>query len=480
VVGPGFSTAQGTSGAIPETILNSVGATRYITSLYVNNARVGIVYEGASFTPEVSLQTAFPTIFPGITLSASVAGAVFAGSATNAQLLDNLDSLQFMRSDTATATTGVLRVQNNTGLFVGAANVFNVNTTTTDANIKSNISGGNLILQANVAGTTFNVATALGANGTFAIANAATVGTTVSAGGNITGGNLTTSGQVSAIGTITGGNLTTLGTVSGAILSAGGNVDGGNLNLAGIISSAGNITTAGTANIQAGNIKASGKFIGDGSGLTNLGSLAVGSIGNGTSTIGIDGPNGNAVITIGGTANVVTFTSSTAFFIGTVSVTGIDKIGANNQGNIGGPGAYFNRVYAQATTALYADVAERFAADELLEPGTVVELGGTAEITRSQQDLSENVFGVISTRAAYLMNGGAGEDDTHPPVAMTGRVPVKCIGTVRKGDRLVSAGDGVARAAQPGEATAFNVIGRSLENKLSAEPGTIEAIVATK
>jgi hypothetical protein len=52
-----------------------------------------------------------------------------------------------------TATTGVMRVQNNTGMFVGAANVFNVNTTTTDANIKSNISGGNLIIQSNVSGT---------------------------------------------------------------------------------------------------------------------------------------------------------------------------------------------------------------------------------------------------------------------------------------------------------------------------------------
>jgi hypothetical protein len=149
-------------------------------------------------------------------------------------------------------------------------------------------------------------------------------------------------------------------------------------------------------------------------------------------------------------------------------------------GNIGSATSYFNRLFATATTALYADVAERFAADEYLEPGTVVELGGTAEITRSQQDLSENVFGVISTNAAYLMNGGAGEDDTHPPVAMTGRVPVKCIGTVRKGDRLVSAGEGVARAARPGEATAFNVIGRALEHKHLEELGTIEAIVATK
>ncbi len=117
---------------------------------------------------------------------------------------------------------------------------------------------------------------------------------------------------------------------------------------------------------------------------------------------------------------------------------------------------------------------------EVLEPGTVVELGGINEITRSTQDLSENVFGVISTRPAYTMNGGAGENDTHPPVAMTGRVPVKCVGRVRKGDRLVSAGAGVARAAGPGEATAFNVIGRSLENKTTVDIGTIEAIVTIK
>jgi hypothetical protein len=128
-------------------------------------------------------------------------------------------------------------------------------------------------------------------------------------------------------------------------------------------------------------------------------------------------------------------------------------------------------------TANYADVAERFAADEVLEAGTVVELGGSQEITKVTNDLSETVFGVISTRAAYLMNAVAGNDDTHPPVAMTGRVPVNTIGVVHKGDRLVSAGNGLARAAQPGEATAFNVIGRSLENKLSTEQGSVEAIV---
>jgi hypothetical protein len=130
--------------------------------------------------------------------------------------------------------------------------------------------------------------------------------------------------------------------------------------------------------------------------------------------------------------------------------------------------------------ANYADVAERFEADQELSPGTVVELGGSAEITQVGDDLSEKVFGVISTRAAYLMNSSAGPDATHPPVAMTGRVPVKVVGSVARGDRLVSAGNGYARSAQAGEATAFNVIGRALRDKLDTAPGTVEAIVTIK
>jgi hypothetical protein len=131
-------------------------------------------------------------------------------------------------------------------------------------------------------------------------------------------------------------------------------------------------------------------------------------------------------------------------------------------------------------TAQYADMAERFEADTVYEAGTVVELGGSAEITLVTDDLSEKVFGDISTRAAYLMNSGAGSDETHPPVAMTGRVPVKVVGRVCKGDRLVSAGNGLARSALAGEATAFNVIGRSLRDKLDTDTGTVEAIVTIK
>jgi hypothetical protein len=192
-----------------------------------------------------------------------------------------------------------------------------------------------------------------------------------------------------------------------------------------------------------------------------------------------DGGVTTTMVTMFGANNMTTIRGSTT--VNTAAdATAIVNGAGNAIGNIGSSSSYFNTVFAQATTALYADVAERFASDEIYEPGTVVELGGSAEITRVRHDASDTVFGVISTRPAFTMNGGAGDNDTHPPVAMTGRVPVKVIGIVNKGDRLISAGDGVARAAQPGEATSFNVIGRALSSKSTIEVGTVEAIVTIK
>jgi hypothetical protein len=474
VVGPAFTSSQGTTGAIPETINDSGSTPHFITSLYVNSTRVAIVSKDASFTPAAPINTTFPTIFCGITLASSGLGAtaVFAGSATNAQLLDNLDSTDFMRATANTATTGTVKVLNDTGFFVGTANVFNVNTTATDANIKSDISGGNLRIQANVGGTTYTVAQALGATGVFAVSNAMTVGTTASVTGNITGGNIVTGGLVTATGNVRGGNIVSVAAVSGVSIVASGNVDGGNIQTSGLVSATGNVTSA--ANI------AGTYFIGNGSQLTGLSlGVSVTKFVNGTTEGNVGATNGNINFNVGGVANVVVIDTNTVY-ANIVSVRSIAKTGTNAVGNIGSSSNYFNQVFATATTALYADVAERFEADELLEPGTVVELGGAKEITRSTTDLSENVFGVISTRPAYTMNGGAGEDDTHPKVAMTGRVPVKVIGYIKKGDRLVSAGEGLARSAAPGEATAFNTIGRALVDKHTPESGTIEAIVTIK
>jgi len=181
--------------------------------------------------------------------------------------------------------------------------------------------------------------------------------------------------------------------------------------------------------------------------------------------------------TISNTASITSVGNLTSLnVLGTVTVNtnnngiAIANGNSNGVGNSGSSGSQFNSVFAHtfygtAITAQYADLAERFEADTLYDAGTVVQLGGYNEITAVEDDLSDEVFGVISSAAAFLMNGQAGADNTHPPIAMSGRVPVKVIGKVTKGDRLVSAGNGLARAAQKTEITAFNVIGRALHDK---------------
>ena len=127
--------------------------------------------------------------------------------------------------------------------------------------------------------------------------------------------------------------------------------------------------------------------------------------------------------------------------------------------------------------ATYADLAERYAADGLYTEGTIVQIGGPKEVTLCMSALSENVFGVISSKPAFVMNSEAGNDETHPPVALIGRVPVRVSGRVFKGQWIVCAGVGVGRAAQTGEATQFNVIGRALEtNETETEKLVIIAI----
>ena len=140
-----------------------------------------------------------------------------------------------------------------------------------------------------------------------------------------------------------------------------------------------------------------------------------------------------------------------------------------------------NVIHATATSAQYADVAERFEADAPMSAGAVVEVGGSAEITETTTDLSENVFGVISDQPAYAMNAGAGNNDTHPYVAMTGRTPVRVTGAVTKGQRLVTSSvKGCARAVAAGESISpFNVIGRALESSTDAGIKLVNCAVRT-
>jgi hypothetical protein len=198
-------------------------------------------------------------------------------------------------------------------------------------------------------------------------------------------------------------------------------------------------------------------------------------------------PSANVTYTLGNTTNRWGNVFSESVLVGnvfaananvhTVYASGTILPTSNTTVNLGSTGMWFNTFYGVSVQAQYADLAERFETDQPYDPGTVVALGGTKEITAATEELSEDVFGVISTRAAYLMNGAAGSDTTHPPVAVNGRVPVRVIGRIHKGDRLVSAGNGLARAGAKNELSPFNVIGRSLQDKLDTGEGTIEAIV---
>jgi len=233
----------------------------------------------------------------------------------------------------------------------------------------------------------------------------------------------------------------------------------------GFLSSTGNDTTTGRLSIE----NNSGLIVGEG----NEGSLNIAG-----TDFRIDNreTNGDLILRVN-TSGTQTAGITVSGLTGDVEIANALLTNTNGTANIGSTSNSFNVVHAKATSAQYADLAERFAADVVYEAGTVVELGGSAEITQASEDLSDKVFGVISTRAAYLMNAGSGGDETHPPVAMTGRVPVKTIGKVNLGDRLVSAGNGMARAAAEGEATSFNTIGRALEAKHNDEIATVEAIV---
>jgi hypothetical protein len=244
-------------------------------------------------------------------------------------------------------------------------------------------------------------------------------------------------GNVTAVANISGGNL-----VTGGLVSATGNVTGGNINTAGTVSSSGTIIA--TGNITGGNISTGGAMV-----IT------------GASTAASYSATGNVT---GGNLSAGT---------GTITGGNIVNSNANGIGNIGSSTVYFNTVFGKATTAQYADLAENYSADAEYAPGTVLIFGGDNEVTISVSDANARVAGVVSTNPAHLMNSTL-EAEHVAAVALTGRVPTNVVGSVRKGDMMVTAGNGHAQAcATPAMGT---VIGKALQD-FDGDCGTIEIVV---
>jgi len=372
LVGPAFTAGTGTSGAIVDTIQDSLAVDHVVIKLYAEDDIVAIVSKDTEFTIGTPLPGFATTITPGVQLASTVNGEIptFIGQATDSQLLDGIDSTGFISATTDDTTTGTIGILNDNGLTVGADSDAKITVSGTNVTVGNTTLDGDLILQVNDGGVPTDVITIDGATGRATVA-----------------------------APLTANDVANKDYIDTAITAA---VD----------------PVTGTALLK-------------------------------------DGSN---------------------------DVTGVINPAADNATDFGEVAKRWATVHAvtfsgKATTAQYADLAERFEADATMVPGTVVELGGIAEITASVSDLSSEVFGVISTNAAFLMNSDAGTNETHPPVAMSGRVPVRVIGTINKGQRLVSAGDGLARAATLEEINSFNVIGRALESKTTSGEGVIEAFV---
>lgn len=167
------------------------------------------------------------------------------------------------------------------------------------------------------------------------------------------------------------------------------------------------------------------------------------------------------------------------------AIAGFDVIGkginmntTGNDTNALNPNAF--KLRGISMEAEFADVAEIYVGDASYEPGTVVSLGGSAEVTQTTSFADQNVFGIVSTRPAYLMNARRKRDKNALPVAVAGRIPVKVKGEVKRGDRLVASDiPGVAQAA-PVDAPAWSIVGRSLESFNGEGIGKVEATVGVR
>ena len=150
----------------------------------------------------------------------------------------------------------------------------------------------------------------------------------------------------------------------------------------------------------------------------------------------------------------------------------------DNTYDIGSPNYQWKTIYGHTVEATYADLAERYETDAEYEPGTVVIFGGEKEITTTDVNTDYRVAGVISTDPGLKLNSSAGDDKTHPYLALRGRVPCKVIGPVAKGDLLVTSDTpGYARSVGGNLTTAGSVFAKSLTQDMSEGAKVIEVVI---
>ena len=416
LIGPTTVAGSGVTQASAQVVADDVGVNKSILKFITNDAVVGIV-SAEQFTPGTAI-SGFATIYKGITLSTAIASNKLTGTATNADALGGVAAANYLRSNANDTTSGSLGILNDSGLTIGAGSDLTVTVSGTDVTFANTSSNGDILFTVNDGGVTKTLMTLDGATGLLNIYE---------------GGDIRIKGNLTVDGTTTTINTTTL-TIEDNIIELNRNISTAAAmpNYSGLKVNRGSISSATEQDLY---------WVWD-------------------ETFADDGTtiHGNA----GG--------AWTAFKSG-----GGDELSAPTLVDIRA-----NIVHATSTSAQYADLAERYSADMQLSVGDVVILGGTQEITLCTKELDDAVFGVVSDKPAYLMNADAGNNDSHPMIALKGRVSVKIAGTGQAGDRIVSAGNGEARVANLEECTAFNTLGRLIQAKYSEQTELHECVIGVK
>jgi hypothetical protein len=470
------------------------------------SATNGITASSVSVTGTITSASVIGGVITGA--SASVTGNVTATNlfgTVGTAIQNNITSVGTLSSLTVSAniqggnlrTTGLVSASGN---VVAAGNVRGGNLTiVTDIAVGGNVSatefqGVSVSVVGNITGNAVLSAGIMSAAGNVTVGNLLSAGSILTTG-NITGGNIVTSGTVNSTGTVTGGNLSTGGTISstgnitsnanilanvfsGDSLSVSGNISGTNLTGNLITSAQPNITSVGTlsalsvtGNVQGGNLRTAGQVSAAGN-VTGQNLI-------GTSLFGAVATASQTAITAIGTLSTLSVSGNItsgnlSVNTGTVRVGNIVNTNANGVGNIGTASLFYNTVFAKATSAQYADLAENYTADGDYPPGTVVIFGGEQEVTVTTEQADERVAGAVSRNPAHLMNAGM----PGLPIALRGRVDVRVIGPVTKGDSLVTSSiAGVAVSAGRSRDYAQAVFAKAIETNLTSDEKIITAVI---
>ena len=425
LIGPTTVAGSGVTQVISEIGSDNTGVNQSYLKLVDNDAVVGVI-SNVAFTPSSTeanavalIAAGFSSIAQGIQLSTSVASAKFRGTATDSDALGGVAAANYLRSDQNDTTNSSFSILNDTGLILGTGSDITMSLSSDNLTIANTTQNKDIIFTVNDGGVTTTLMTMDGDTGLLELPSV---------------GDLRVKGNLTVDGTNTIINTSTL-SVEDNIIELNRNIS----------------SNAGMPNFTGLKVNR-----GETSAVTEQDLYWVWD-----ETFADDGTTiyGNA----GG--------AWTAFKSGGGQV----EMGAATLVDIRA-----NIVHATSTSAQYADLAERYATDTPVEAGDVVMLGGIEEITKCEEAGSDAVFGVVSRSPAYLMNSTAGNNDTHPAIALKGRVPVKVRGTGKAGDRIVSAGNGEARVAGPGEATTFNTLGRLVKDKYNEETALTECVVGVK